>query len=1046
MPADCGILESVKLENFMCHDNFTFELGPLINFICGKNGSGKSAILTAIVICLGGKASSTNRAAALKDFIQAGKDYATITCNIKNQGEGAYLPDEYGNTIQVERHWTKSSSSFKIKNARGRIISTKKSDLEDICDHFALQMDNPLNVLSQDNARQFISTSSASEKYKFFVRGVQLEQLDQDYRLIEEQLDNIEVKIEAKRPDIKILEQRKQRAKEKLDLSRKHDGTREKLRDYRRQLVWIQVYDQESRRDALVQEIEEASQRIAQVETKVNQLDVAYQEAERGAEHAKEVSQQAENEVRQAKDEKSELSAKRDEVREEVTKAQTEQRSIKGTVKSTNAAIVAAQKKIAEEEQRLAALNGGGAAARLQDLEEAKETLQEAREALSVHKATKAQLDKDVTDSKDDTERTPDLIKAKEEEIKRQEGHVAAMSRNKNGQDTAFHRSMPNLLAAIQRERGFRQRPIGPMGKHIKLLRPEWAQILEKSFGQNLNGFLVTSKDDERLLNNIIKRLSIEGVPTVIGNDQPIDTRRHEPEESFLTWDRALEIDNDAVRKQFVIANGIEQTILIEDLEEGRRTMFDHGRLSNVKRCFCMNPNNKRQGIMLSYVGNNPSQDPIHEFVGVLRMKTDIDAQIRIQQDVLTDMRSEKLRLSQGHTAAVNRNEKAKQALVRYNQLERDLVIAFQKAQDQVEAVQEAIKEDNVESGKLDFLRRELADLEEQNALNDENYQDAYTAYTAKVEQLSTAQELVDDCDPKITSLEAAAQTAKVEAQDQDKKRARLLGDKNDAIARIEDGKKDRQKLEDEREAIMNTIEEFSRQASEICGRINIDAGETMDTLQRKYTRLQEELQKYQQQVGSSREEIAAKAAETSEAYKKGLQDLRDLESLSMKLKASLIERRERWKKFRSLISVRAKAQFTYLLSERSFRGKLITDHKQKLLELSVEPDITKRNGSGRGARTLSGGEKSFSQICLLLAIWEAMGSPIRCLDEFDVFMDAVNRNMSVNMLVEAARQSVGRQFVLISPGTKSDIKRAADVNVTEYVKFTVAWSFTDFV
>lgn len=55
-----------------------------------------------------------------------------------------------------------------------------------------------------------------------------------------------------------------------------------------------------------------------------------------------------------------------------------------------------------------------------------------------------------------------------------------------------------------------------------------------------------------------------------------------------------------------------------------------------------------------------------------------------------------------------------------------------------------------------------------------------------------------------------------------------------------------------------------------------------------------------------------------------------------------------------------------------------------------VEPDITKDDSTGRGAKTLSGGEKSFSQICLLLALWEAMGSPIRCLDELYVTLHPV--------------------------------------------------------
>jgi hypothetical protein len=53
-------------------------------------------------------------------------------------------------------------------------------------------------------------------------------------------------------------------------------------------------------------------------------------------------------------------------------------------------------------------------------------------------------------------------------------------------------------------------------------------------------------------------------------------------------------------------------------------------------------------------------------------------------------------------------------------------------------------------------------------------------------------------------------------------------------------------------------------------------------------------------------------------------------------LKDTLGNRKKRWEIFRSHISSRAKAQFTYLLSERSFRGRLLTDHVNKLLDLQV--------------------------------------------------------------------------------------------------------------
>lgn len=72
--ADNGILESVSCANFMCHGYLEVALGPLINFIIGHNGSGKSAVLTAITICLGGKATATNRGQSLKSFIKEGTE------------------------------------------------------------------------------------------------------------------------------------------------------------------------------------------------------------------------------------------------------------------------------------------------------------------------------------------------------------------------------------------------------------------------------------------------------------------------------------------------------------------------------------------------------------------------------------------------------------------------------------------------------------------------------------------------------------------------------------------------------------------------------------------------------------------------------------------------------------------------------------------------------------------------------------------------------------------------------------------------------------
>jgi chromosome segregation ATPase len=142
------------------------------------------------------------------------------------------------------------------------------------------------------------------------------------------------------------------------------------------------------------------------------------------------------------------------------------------------------------------------------------------------------------------------------------------------------------------------------------------------------------------------------------------------------------------------------------------------------------------------------------------------------------------------------------------------------------------------------------------------------------------------------------------------------------------------------------------------------------------------------------------------------------------------MQRRQRWVKFRDYIATHAQNNFIYLLSERSFRGNLYFNHQAKILDIQVEPDKSRKSDKGRQTKTLSGGEKSFSTICLLLSLWDAMGSTIRCLDEFDVFMDNINRDVSMRMIIQAARRAVSRQFIFITPQSMGNIQVDTDVKI----------------
>jgi chromosome segregation ATPase len=65
-------------------------------------------------------------------------------------------------------------------------------------------------------------------------------------------------------------------------------------------------------------------------------------------------------------------------------------------------------------------------------------------------------------------------------------------------------------------------------------------------------------------------------------------------------------------------------------------------------------------------------------------------------------------------------------------------------------------------------------------------------------------------------------------------------------------------------------------------------------------------------------------------------------------------------------------------------------------LSIAVQPPGQELGGN-RGLtdlKSLSGGERSFVTICFLLALGSKLKANFHCLDEFDVFMDSINRGV----------------------------------------------------
>lgn len=1008
--ADNGILQSITCINFMCHTRLHCELGPLLNFIVGENGSGKSAILTAITLCLGGKASSTNRGGSLKSFVKEGTEKSVLIVKIKNEGQDAYRHDVYGDSISVERHFSKSgSSSFKVKTATGQIVSNKKSEVEEIVEYYALQVDNPLNVLSQDNARQFLNSSTKQQKYKFFIEGVQLQQLDTDYRILAENLETLESKVPDHEERVKAAAEDLKRAKSFKDAIDGNRKLRAKMTQLRGQMCWLQVAEKEAA-------LTNANEKIVDVENNIAKADRARNEKQVQVDGVDEKIREFEQRLEEAIQRKNELQNQVDEkrtkaqaIRDELAQIQADERAAHQNLRSATTAVKDFEEKVAAEERRLEEATGEAILSKNRELEQAKGHVTNIENDISNAK----EQEKELLNQVDETKKARDA-KAVECSNKRDEITVAEQALRTSERDqgsiyAGYERKVPELLRMIERETRFQNKPVGPLGAYVQLLKPEWSSILEKTFGNILNAFIVQSMAEQKLLQSFMNRLDIRGCPVLIGNRHPLNTDGKEPDPSFDTILRVLKIDNMLVRDQLIINQMIEQVILIPERTKAEDVMFSGARPRNVKACLSFHDRKRDEGLRLVVNGSGGfSTSPVQPQRNRLpRMKADVGSRVAYQKETLRHLEQEYSVLDREHRRLQQEVQKITSELTKIQRDKKAFDSKLRQARVQVEQVQYEL--DTYEGGDnhLRGLKAELAEAKEKLEACGLQYGNLRLRKDEKNRLSLEAQGQLTEIKTEFEKREKEANKLQARKTQLEEVRKINLTELNEAHSSFDLFKEERKLLETERETAVAAVVSITKQVVELLeceDRVHVDPTVKYEHLEKQYEKIQEQLEKERRSRGMSDEEVLANLARAKETYDEAKKTLESSKTLNSGIRRTLTLRLEKWRKFQRYISSQSRANFIYLLSERGFRGKLLLDHAKKALDLVVEPDKTEKRAAGRNTKTLSGGEKSFSSICLLLSIWEAMGSPLRCLDEFDVFMDNVNRAISTNMLVSTLR------------------------------------------
>ncbi|WEJ92816.1 Structural maintenance of chromosomes protein 5 [Yamadazyma tenuis] len=134
----------VTVTNFTTYSYAEFSLSPTLNMIIGPNGTGKSTLVSAICLGLGGKPELIKRP-SLKDMIKSGENRAEVTITMMGNG---------GRSFVIERSFDAKSSEWKVDNKKvaERFVQTKVKELN-------IQLDNLCHFLPQERVAEFAGLS-----------------------------------------------------------------------------------------------------------------------------------------------------------------------------------------------------------------------------------------------------------------------------------------------------------------------------------------------------------------------------------------------------------------------------------------------------------------------------------------------------------------------------------------------------------------------------------------------------------------------------------------------------------------------------------------------------------------------------------------------------------------------------------------------------------------------------------------------------------------------------------------------------------------------
>ncbi|EFO86014.1 CRE-SMC-6 protein [Caenorhabditis remanei] len=981
-----------------------------------------------------------------------------------------------------------------------RVISKKKSDIDRIVNRFNIHLSNPAFWMSQDRSRSFLANFKPSNVYKLYLESTNLENIFQSYCRFSEAVEECAELVENKQREIAKEHKKLKEMQEQRALQQRIDSDMALIKVYKWKLIFCKVrdYDDDLEHNLKLQEVHKRVYEECKKEYAENRT--TREAVQKNIQNVCDEVEVQKDELDEANERKNEKSKAVMMLNEKINNFERQITRKKGDIRAVNQAIEDADKRyrtlMAKQGNKKLAEKLKTVESDYHRLTEERDNMEMGGE-MDRLKDKFELIQKDMKMKEEANYTTKRSIRKLHDQINERQDIIRRARAAKSDSVNKFGNRMSEILTEVNRNKStFAKMPKGPLGKFITLTDSKWAFAVEECLHNVSNSFLCHSQKDAVALREIFNRLRLHlnDRPAIIVS--AFTNQRYpklqEPDCEYPSMFRILQISDADVENILIDKTNFEQFILIEQKTEAMKIMGSNNPPHNASRAFTLDgsqayangPNSqyrfyagrpgRASGLFGSTQTNVDEATLTREINDMKAEVSDLESKTSVLETEYTELKKDSYVAKKAIEDFERKLSNIRSEERKHQRLFEDIKSEMAQAtnEDQLESIADSITE---LKNKIPVVEQELQGIQQQ--LDEANRQmrpamaEKKEAEDVLAEMKQETQDLLQrmqklhadlaSFDDSGDLLQVRLNKMKGEEQTIFHNEAKLKTEKDEAQQLLEQNKlttemppteQDPPDLSDfpitsKAEAKLAELQRTTKLASLGC-----DKSITNDTVKEFKDKL-----KSNKFFCRNLEESVASMRELSEARFKTYPLLKKWTDVKvcdkfqelLEIRGHFIGGLEFDHEKRTLnVNVQSCKDKDAMADRRNAEGDNIDDEEEEEEENSGDSDDSSdaprkkkakkqpKKKKVRDLKGLSGGERSFVTAALVMSLWEVMEQPFRMLDEFDVFMDMMNRKLVMDLLVELATQKFPHnQFIFFTPQGIKELKMVNGLQVFEMNK-----------